>query len=209
MPHSAQTTVVSLQRWGQRADPVGAHLAAGLLAERDLVMVPDPPSSVVSGEEPIEVLVAPATARAEEAVVEWLPVQGVRVLQSGEGDDARRVALVQLAAPSRVGTLLPSYDGREVDRAFTVAQPSTWSALAAAGALPEATDPRTMIRRLPGIADLERARATPVTEILTTDSGQFNFQWCKLIRCCAWPGPPGGSEEGTPGITPEGPPERG
>jgi hypothetical protein len=190
--------VVSLQVRGAEDRPWDGHLAAGLLTDTDLVVVPGPPSSVLNESVELEVLIIPARWGEQGGlqVREDRPVERIRparidVLQLGRGAPDRTIAAgIKLAYPSNYAYLPGApLDGCELRRALHRFDGDLWAALEDLGhvrrglrdGLPEAE-----LRRLPPI---EREHRQPLRRSLVFHSldpmtGVFCPWWIPWCEPC-------------------------
>jgi hypothetical protein len=179
---------VSIQaRWA--VDPARGHLATGLLADDDCVLMPDPPADLLRAPGEVEVVIIPV--EAEQQVERMPPVHVMSVLRVDDSPRLTWIAILKLATPSRYAPQVGPCNGPELGRKLELLV-DMWAALEAIGAV------RAEYRRIPpdlleGLPDRERLQRIPRSydRIFARykDLGNAFCIWPPLISC-GMPSPP-------------------
>ena len=143
---------VSIQADDARGEPWRGHLAAGVLLDTDLVLVPDPPQRLVDGSVTVEALFVPLPFTAAGRVERIRPDR-LDVLRPA-GPDGPAAAVLRLSRPVRHPARLPGYDGCALNEALRRTGDDLWAALIEIGIATGATrdgPPEEIQRLLPEV----------------------------------------------------------
>jgi hypothetical protein len=192
----AVEVVVSLQARGFEDDPGAGHLAAGVLGDPGVVLVPSPTDALLAAAGAFEALVIPLPLEANlqiERIDAWC--MEVMLVDGAAGLAA---AVIKLARPSRHPSAMAPFQGPKLAAALDGNGGDLWAALEGLGIVREG------LRDGPGadvfgrLPEIERAQRRPhVREHVLRAHGDIGFNICRWFCICD-PGPPGPSETGSP-----------
>ncbi|NJP92029.1 hypothetical protein HCN51_21625 [Nonomuraea sp. FMUSA5-5] len=115
-------------------DRIAGHLAAGVLGDSNVVLVPDPPAALLQTSEEIEVLIAPNPPTKNMLIERHEIAQRVTYALRGRANPV--VAAFQLVERSRYASQMYSFDPVEVGRVLEENGGCFWKALVRVGAVP-------------------------------------------------------------------------
>jgi hypothetical protein len=151
MPEPLTDVVVSIQ--------VGAeHVAAGLLGDRDLVLVPEPSRVVLDPGQELSVVTIPRPLSAGYTV-ERLYAACVNVMWVGGDRDRPVAAMLKLRTPSQYAPTIGAFTGATLAGALERSDNQLWPALEALGVVdPERRNgpPDDVLAQLPDIERRQR-----------------------------------------------------
>jgi hypothetical protein len=133
---------VSIQLRGAD-DRVSGHLSAGILGDANLVLVPNPPESMLQGDIELECLIVPVTGPPEQleiaGKIERFPCRkltGFGFEENGQKKDRPEMIIVTLSEFSRYHSQLGDFDEAAIVEEFADTEGDWWAALEIAEAIP-------------------------------------------------------------------------
>lgn len=186
IPDRSFDLAISLQVRGAETEPWNGHLAAGVLLDADVVLVPSPPDLLLDPLREFEVVVIPMPLRPERTVERIRPTR-IDVLYVGGMEEPPACAIIKLAAPSRYPIMVAAFDECELNRALEQYRGDLWTSLEWVGAIPTGLrdgPPTEVLRRLPEV-ELEQRRPLQRQFVLDVASGgTWPWPWCLLTPRC-------------------------
>jgi hypothetical protein len=152
---------VWLQVRGADAAAGDAHLAAGVLLDTDVVLIPSPPDALLDPSLELEVVVIPIPLALERAVERIRPAR-IDVLYLGGPEAPPSSAVIKLASPSRHPIMVAEYDGCDLNQSLAESGGDMWSSLERVGAIPAGLRDGPPVEVLQGLAEVELVQRRPV-----------------------------------------------
>jgi hypothetical protein len=171
---------VSIQARGA-PNSVRGHLAVGVLADSNLVIVPNPPRALLDDSFEFSVWIIPVPVQVDKAIEVIGPLKknfmGVR-----ENRGEPTVVLIELAHRSIYASQVGRCDGRELGRALAENGGNMWNALVAVGTVSRNIGEELASETLLAAAEAERAQRRARRSDMNFDS----YQDLGVAFCWPW-----------------------
>jgi hypothetical protein len=181
-PTGLSSITVSVQTGSGPA--AGTHLAAGLLGDRDLVLVPDPPPSALDPTQPLDVVIIPDPLGGP------FPVERLRVrcafLLSVASERDPMVAALRLDRGSGYPVMMSGFSGPAVADQLERNGGDVWAAFESTGTIARGLRGGPSAGVLAALPDVERRQRLATYRTHVHDSARdVGFSLCRLLCICS------------------------
>jgi hypothetical protein len=160
------------------------HVSAGLLGDRDLVLVPAPPRQLLDPSRDLHVVVIPEPLEAGYPV-ERLRASCINVMWLGEDRERAVAAMLKLAVPSGYSPSMGSFNGATLALALERAGNDLWTALESLGTIGPGRRSGPSPDILARLPEVERAQRQATYRDHEYPSGtEIGWSICRWLCIC-------------------------
>jgi hypothetical protein len=179
-----EQVLVSVQALGFDADPRAGHLAAAVLGDNDLALVPDPPPQLLDPDQEFEVLTIPVPLNPRLSI-ERIDVRCSNVLRMATNPDRPVAAVFKLGRASQYQATIAPFNAGTLGDELEANGGDLWAALEQLRIAPTGLRDGPPVDVLDGLPAIERLQRRVVTRVHDHVAAKdIAFSLCQIFCIC-------------------------